>query len=295
MFIFNYYYLNFKINNNYKEILTLDYDKLKYKELICFYDKSNENYLIEEKIYKISNHATINRYSYIIKDLDKFSKKDIELDHIQLFYICVNINDIKNNKDLKCFDIDENSTTIIYPNSLNSYKRCNSFEKSLNKKNENKFTDMINEDLAFIEQFDEEIFDPDQDYKENINLFIPSKNENNLIKNLNEISTQPNQKLKNLIIVDCHLIDSREWWNFHSRLFLNFKYIKNIYYIGCPFRNPPNKFGQPFIDNLMLISSKEIKSILFNKKNMEENKDENGKYFIKDSLINTLIVHDNFK
>lgn len=298
---------HFKYNKNFINIIE-DLDNNKYTDLICYFDNTEENYIIENNINKLIQNIYLN--SFLIKDLDLFSKSQLKSKEKTLYYyLLISIKDLRNNNDLNSFNNiinnNINNFTIIYPNSNYSKSRSLLYSKSIKKSLQLNNNKSFEEDKDFfLKEFGEEIYDPDnEDFLNQCEEEINYKNNEEseyckLSSNFNQISQT---RLNILIIIDCHLFSNKEWYNLMGFISFKSKNINNVYLIGCPFIYHKKKFGQPFIDSLFIIDDKIIKSILYNKNNIQENKnedfnDENSKNRnnFKCSLIKSILKNDVF-
>ena len=299
----------FKVNIEYHSLFSKDNNgKLNlYTELLCYCDNNDNNFKLEEINFNINKHKNILNKSFVTTSIDKFSPLilDFNIKNYSLDYLCVKKQDITTNKDLKSLEsiINDNfnNCTIIYQNINYSIKRSNKFINDLIKSKETNLKEQINNDKQFLlTEFDEEIFDPDKEdgEEEKPIISIEYKGIQN-IKNLKDIKKD---RMKLLIILDCHLLDINEWYNLFNWIISNLKKsIKNVIFIGCPFMNLNKSFGQPFIDSLFQINENATKSLLYNRininsnKQIQENKEMNQLFFQKDSFTTLSLLTNVFK
>lgn len=288
---------NFKIN----KLFLLDNNPSLYTELLCYFNPNDENYLLEMANFNINKNKFILESSFIFTNLNDYKPlfhKDLK--HIN--YICSSKEEIMKNKDLKYLEttINENynNFSLIYQNSNYSYKRSLNFMENLKLNREIKLKKQIDKDKQeLLNLYDEELFDPDEEEEENDEFkFINERKkeeEDSLITSFNNIDSINKNKMKLIIIIDCHLLDINKWIKLFKWILTQYKFnnFLNIILLGCPFLNTRKSYGNPFQDTMIQISPIQLRLILFNKTNIQINKEDqedinlNQKFILKDSYI----------
>lgn len=281
----NHFRINQKFKDFFNSVDNNNRQHLKYLDLLCFINIDDDNFKYENNNNTILNHSKIFLSSYLFNllEYEKFTNHNLYNDKTIFNFIIVSRSQISSNNDLLLFqDIIQNNIenfTLIFQTSKFSFNRSNKFIESFKKSIDNSFSISLFNDLELL---DLELFNPDDDYntitttnENEINI-----NSNNTIEELKEIkdlSLIKENRLKNLFIIDCHLMGCKEWYSLFAWIIKNMKKIQNIYFIGCPFLLPPKYlYGQPFIDALFQISEIEARSIIFNKNNINNNFHKKG-------------------
>jgi len=268
----------FRINPKFKDFFNLEDFKqqhIKYIDLLCFINIDDDHFKYENNNNTLLNHSKIFLSSYIFNllEYEKFNNHNLYHNKTIFNFIIASRSQISTNNDLTCFqDIIQNnfnSFTLIYQTSNFSFNRSKKFIETFKKSIDNSFSLSLFNDLELL---DLELFNPDDDYNDNEIIIINSNDKLDYFKEIKDLSTIKDNQLKNLFIIDCHLIGCKEWYNLFAWIIFNMKKIENIYFIGCPFLLAPKHiYGQPFIDALFQISEPLSRSIIFNRKNIENN------------------------
>lgn len=291
----------FKVNNEYNLLFT-ESKITPYTELLCYYNVDDQNFKVEEINFNINKHKNIFHKSYVTTCLDKFSPLILNGGKTYLIdYLCIKKQEIASNNDLKSLEPIINSNfnnfTIIHQNINYSKKRTTNFINNLIKMKGAKLEEKIENEKEFLlQEFGEEIFDPDEE--EPINTTTTTTNHQE-IQSIKDITLINKDRMKLLIVLDCHVLDINEWYDLMNWIISNLKNsIKNVIFIGCPFITRTKSIGQPFIDSLFQINEKAIKSLLYNKVNINSNKEllpEGDQVFFKKDSFTILSQINVFK
>lgn len=295
----------FKVNKEYETLFSPDNIPTPYTEVLCYYDINDNNYKLEELNFTINKHNNIFHSSFVSTSIEKFAPLILENTHkrFSIDYLCTTKQELVINKDLKSIESiindNYNNFTIICQNINYSMKRSSKFIDELIKLKESKLNQQINKDKQFImSEFDEEIFDPDDEDDDKIDVSLP---ESTMIQNVKNINSINKDRMKLLIIIDCHQLDIIEWHKLYAWIIKYLKSsIRNVIFIGCPFMGNNKSIGQPFIDSLFQINELATKSLLYNKMNIISNKqvqedtDVNKQWFKKDSFTTLSLLENVF-
>jgi hypothetical protein len=274
---------DFKVNDQYLKENTES--NIKYKPLIGFIHSFKEYYNIEKKLFGLYSHTNfyINNFVYYNKKVP--STLLLTEKTLKYYYYPVKKQDILSNNDLLMLNdlIDNhfNQFTIIYQKSRFSFKRLEHYISTLILNKNKKSITSIDQDMKYLKEvFDEELFDPNNDYIKN-EKNITNNEYDNYIKMIDNLKHIKDDRLQILIIIDCHLLSIHEWHNLLYWILTKKDKIKYVYFIGCPFLIPfDHKYGQPYLDALLTLSESETLNFLWDK----ENRQQNNKTIEKDDI-----------